>query len=430
VIAAGSGSTALLTDRYELTMLDAALRSGIADHAVTFEVFARRLPAGRAHGVFCGLGPLLDAIESFVWGPEELAWLAEAGVVSPAALSWLRQRRFSGDIHAYREGEVYTAGSPVLTVLGSFGESVLIETLVLSILNHDSAVAAAAERIVAAAGSRPVIEMGSRRTDPEAAVAAARAAWITGFASTSNLEAGRRYGIPTAGTASHAFVLAYRDEREAFAAQVAALGTGTTLLVDTFDTPSGIRNAIEVAGPGLGAIRIDSGDLPDETRRARKLLDQLGATKTRIVVTGDIDEDSLVALAGAPADVYGVGTSVVTGGGAPTAGFVYKLVATAASDDAGAVNRRVAKLSEGKSNVGGRKWAWRMFDSGRAVGEEVAVDPSPPKQPARALQVQVVAGGKVLRQPSLDEVRAHHLAARAELTPGAELPLRFRAGAS
>jgi nicotinate phosphoribosyltransferase len=423
VTPSSTDSTALLTDRYELTMLEAALTSGMAELPVTFEVFARRLPAGRGHGVFCGLGRLLEAIERFVWGREELAWLDACRIVSPATLSWLASRRFSGDVHAYREGELYAAGSPVLTVLGTFGESVLLETLVLSILNHDSAVAAAGERIVAAAGDRPVIEMGSRRTDPDAAVAAARAAWITGFASTSNLEAGRRYGIPTAGTSAHAFTLLYQDERDAFAAQVAALGPGTTLLVDTLDTEMGIRHAVEVARPGLGAIRIDSGDLPEETRRARKLLDQLGATATRIVVTGDIDEHSLAELAGAPADAYGVGTSVVTGGGAPTAGFVYKLVEAAASGGAGDHRHPVAKRSPGKPSIGGRKWAWRLLENGRAVGEAVSSNPTSPPGGSRPLQVQVISGGQTVHRPTLDEVRAHHASARGELPPGAQLAL-------
>jgi nicotinate phosphoribosyltransferase len=425
-----TSSTALHTDHYELTMLDAGLRSGLAERQVTFEVFARRLPGGRRHGVFCGLGRLLDAIERFVWGPDELAWLAERRIVSPSTLAWLEGHRFSGDIHAYREGEPYAAGSPVLTVQGCFGEAVLLETITLSLLNHDSAVAAAAERIVAAAGDRPVIEMGSRRIDDEAAVAAARAAWITGFASTSNLEAGRRYGIPTAGTAAHAFVLAYRDEREAFAAQVAALGPGTTLLVDTFDTEMGIRHAVEVAGPRLGAVRIDSGDLGGEARRARRLLDDLGATSTRIVVTGDLDEDRLRVLADAPANVYGVGTSVVTGGGAPTAGLVYKLVAAAGSSEDGSPQHPVAKRSPGKATVGGRKWAWRLLEAGTAVAEEVASDPAPPAGPARVLQVQVVASGQVVHRPTLDEVRAHHLRARAELPASGELSVRPRSGGS
>jgi nicotinate phosphoribosyltransferase len=421
-----STSTALYTDHYELTMLDASLQSGTVDHRVTFEVFTRRIPQGRTNGVFCGLGRFLDSLERFIFGPDELAWLAERQIVSAAALEWLAAYRFSGDVHAYREGELYTAGSPVLTVEGGFGEAVLLETVTLSVLNHDSAVAAAAEGIVMAAGDRPVIEMGSRRTDTEAAVAAARAAWIAGFVSTSNLEAGCRYGIPTAGTAAHAFILAYRDEVAAFAAQVAALGPTTTLLVDTYDTEEGIRNAVRAAGPRLGAIRIDSGDLADEARRARKLLDDLGATSTRIIITGDLDEAALHALANAPIDGYGVGTSVVTGGGAPTAGFVYKMVAAANTADPRAIQRPVAKLSPGKATVGGRKWAWRLLENGVAVGEEVATNPTEQATPGRPLQVSAVIGGEVVHRPTSEEIRAHYRAARAELPPGTRLTLTMR----
>src|SRR5713101_2899513 len=412
-----TSSTALYTDQYELTMLDAARRSGTADDRVTFEVFARKLPEGRAHGVFCGLGRMVDAIERFSFGPDELEWLASRRIVSDDTLDWLADYRFSGNVYAYREGEVYAAGSPLVTIEGTFGESVLLETIILSILNHDSAVAAAAERLVTAAAGRPIIEMGSRRVDADAAVAAARAAWIVGFASTSNLEAGRRYRLPTAGTAAHAFTLASPDERSAFASQIAAQGTNTTLLVDTYDSEQGIRNAIDVAGPSLGAIRIDSGDLVEEARRARKLLDELGASSTRVVFTGDLDEAALADLADAPVDGYGVGTAVVTGGGAPTAGLIYKLVA--------AGDRLVAKLSPGKATRAGRKWAWRLLDqAGRAVGEDVATVPEPPARPARALQVDIISEGEVVHRPSLDEVRAHHHAAIAELPAGRALPLR------
>jgi nicotinate phosphoribosyltransferase len=362
---------------------------------------------------------MVDAIERFKFGPDELDWLARRRIISDDTLDWLAEYRFSGNVYTYREGEIYAADSPVVTVEGTFGETVLLETIVLSILNHDSAVAAAAERLVAAAAGRPIIEMGSRRVDADAAVAAARAAWIAGFASTSNLEAGRRYGIPTAGTAAHAFTLASPDERAAFASQIAAQGTDTTLLVDTYDSEQGIRNAVDVAGLALGAIRIDSGDLVEEARRARKLLDGWGASSTRVVITGDLDEAELADLADAPVDGYGVGTAVVTGGGAPTAGLIYKLVA--------AGERPVAKLSPGKATRAGRKWAWRLLDqSGGAVGEEVATVPEPPAQPARALQVDVIRDGAVVHRPSLEEVRAHHRAAVAELPADGALPLRFR----
>jgi nicotinate phosphoribosyltransferase len=271
-----------------------------------------------------------------------------------------------------------------------------------------------------------VIEMGSRRTDAEAAVSAARAAWIAGFASTSNLAAGERYGVPTAGTAAHAFTLVFPDERQAFAAQLDALGHDTTLLVDTYDTEQGIRAAVAASSGRLGAVRIDSGRLDEEAARARRLLDELGAVSTRIVVTGDLDEDAIRRLATAPVDGYGVGTSVVTGAGAPTAGFVYKLVA-AGGDGPDAPQHPTAKRSPGKATVAGRKWAWRLLGAdGLAVGEDVALVPAAPDGPARPLQVPVVRGGAVLPQPALAEVREHHRRARAELPAGCRLPVRVR----
>lgn len=408
-------SSALRTDHYELTMLDAALRAGTADAPATFEVFTRSLPEGRRFGVFAGLGRILDLLETFVFGPEEIDWLASAGVVGPDTLDWLASYRFRGDLYAYAEGEPYTGGSPVLTVEGTFGEAVLLETLVLSVLNHDSSVAAAASQIVEAAGGRPVIEMGGRRTDVDAAVAAARAAYLCGFESSSNLEAGRRYGVPTAGTAAHAFVQSFADERSAFAAQVAAAGPGTTLLVDTFDTEQGIRNAVEVAGPNLGAVRIDSGDLAAETVRARALLDSLGATGTRVVVTGDLDDAKIRALRTVPADAYGAGTSVVTGLGSPTAGFVYKLVSMS--------GRPVNKTSPGKATVAGRKWAWRLAES---CEEVVSLRHDTPPETGRPLQSCVVRAGERLPGPTLDESREHHRRAASELPSGKALRLVFR----
>jgi nicotinate phosphoribosyltransferase len=348
-------STALLTDHYELTMLQAALRSGAATRRATFEVFARSLPAGRRFGVVAGTGRLLDALTRFRFGPRELAMLTDRGVVDAATVEWLAGYRFGGDIHGFAEGEPFLPGTPVLVVEGTFAECVLLETLALSVLNHDSAIAAAGTRMVLAAAGRPLIEMGSRRTHEEAAVAAARAAYLVGFTTTSNLAAAERWGVPTSGTSAHAFTLVHATERDAFAAQVDALGVGTTLLVDTFDTPEGIAAAVAAAGPGLGAIRIDSGDLVAGVRAARAQLDRLGAVDTRIIVTGDLDEHGIARLADVPAAGYGVGTSLVTGAGAPTAGFVYKLVEVD--------GRPVAKTSIGKGTRGGRKQVLRRHDA-------------------------------------------------------------------
>jgi nicotinate phosphoribosyltransferase len=382
-------STALLTDRYELTMLASALRDGSASRTCVFETFARRLPTGRRYGVVAGTGRLLDAIESFRFGPDELAVLAESGL-NADTLDWLADWRFTGDIDGYPEGELWFPNSPVLTVTGTFGEAVLLETLSLSVLNHDCAVAAAAARMVTAAGDRPLIEMGSRRTHEEAAVAAARAAYVAGFAATSNLEAGRRHGVPTSGTAAHAFTLLHDSEADAFRAQVDALGLGTTLLVDTYDIARGIRTAIEIAGPARGADRLAAGDQAGLARESRELLDSLGATGTRIILSGDLDEFAIAGLSGAPVDVYGVGTALVTGSGAPTAGMVYKLVEVD--------GRPVAKRSENKATHGGRKTVVRRHrDTGTAT-EEVLVSRGRPELGPhdRLLQAPLMRGGKRL----------------------------------
>jgi len=357
-------STALLTDHYELTMLRAALRSGAAHRPVVFEVFTRALPPGRRFGVFAGTGRLLAALADFRFGAEEISSLLATGVVDDDTAAWLADYRFRGQISAFAEGEPFFADTPVLVVEGTFAESVLLETLVLSILNHDSAIAAAAARMVAAAGERPCIEMGTRRTHEIAAVAAARAAYVAGFQSSSNLAADRAFGVPSTGTSAHAFTLAHPSEAEAFAAQVAALGAGTTLLVDTYDVTAGIAAAVAAAGPKLGAIRIDSGDLAALACAGRAQLDSLGATGTRIIATGDLDEHAIARLADAPVDGYGVGTSLVTGSGAPTAGFVYKL--------AEVDGEPVAKRSVGKVTRGGRKRVLRRHDpSGQAVADVV-----------------------------------------------------------
>ncbi|KRE30677.1 nicotinate phosphoribosyltransferase [Mycobacterium sp. Soil538] len=362
-------SVALLTDKYELTMLAAALRDGTAHRQTTFEVFARRLPDGRRYGVTGGTGRLLEALPDFRFDSDELAALSD--FLDDDTLAYLADYRFTGDIDGYPEGELYFPGSPVLSVHGTFGQCVLLETLALSIFNHDTAIASAAARMVSAAEGRPLIEMGSRRTHEYAAVAASRAAYLAGFTGSSNLEAERRYGVPALGTSAHAFTLLHTTagqtatdgEKAAFRAQVDALGVGTTLLVDTYDITAGVANAIDVAGPGLGAVRIDSGDLGVLARQVRDQLDGLGATGTKIVVSGDLDEFAIAALRAEPVDLYGVGTSVVTGSGAPTASMVYKLVEVDGLP--------VEKRSSHKESHGGRKQAVRLAKESGTIVEEI-----------------------------------------------------------
>jgi nicotinate phosphoribosyltransferase len=408
-------STALYTDRYELTMLQAALHAGTADRRCVFEVFTRHLPTGRRYGVVAGTGRLFDALADFRFDDAVLAALSRDRVVDDDTLRWLSDHRFRGDIDGYREGEVFFPGSPVLVVRGTFAEAVLLETLVLSALNHDSAIASAAARMVVAADGLPCIEMGSRRTHEEAAVAADRAAYLVGFASTSNLAAGARYGIPTAGTSAHAFTLLHDDERQAFAAQLNALGKATTVLVDTYDVEGAVRTAVELAGPELGAVRIDSGDLEQVARDVRRLLDELGATRTRIVVTSDLDEQAIARLRHEPVDAFGIGTAVVTGSGAPTAGFVYKLVARSRTADGPL--EPVAKASSGKVGYGGAKSAVRRLDaSGTAIAEVAYVSGTkPPRDDERVLTVPLVRAGDVVESTTLDALRSHHRLALAEL---------------
>ncbi|POX47881.1 nicotinate phosphoribosyltransferase [Streptomyces sp. Ru71] len=410
-------STALFTDHYELTMLQAALKAGTAGRRSVFEVFTRRLPNGRRYGVVAGTGRVLDAVENFRFDSGVLGFLRERAIVDDETLDWLADYRFSGDIWGYPEGEVYFPGSPIMRVEGSFAECVLLETVILSILNHDSAIAAAASRMSSAAGDRPLIEMGARRTHELSAVAAARAAYVGGFASTSDLAAGFRYNIPTVGTSAHAFTLLHDQERDAFQAQVDSMGRGTTLLVDTYDVAEAVRTAVEIAGPELGAVRIDSGDLLLVAHRVRQQLDELGARNTKIIVTSDLDEYAIASLAAAPVDAYGVGTQLVTGSGHPTSSMVYKLVARAETADPRSPLKPVAKKSSsGKTSIGGRKWAARRVDEyGVAEAEVVGTGPVPVELADRQLLVELVKGGEVVGRESLDVARERHAAVRAGL---------------
>ena len=412
-------TTALLTDHYELTMLQAALEHGTADRRAVFELFPRSLPTGRRYGVVAGVGRALDAIEQFRFDDEALTTLRDGHVVDEQTLDWLADYRFDGDVWGYAEGEVYFPYSPIMIVGSTFAGAVVLETVLLSILNHDSAIASAASRMVMAANGRPCVEMGSRRTHEQAAVASARAAYVAGFASTSNLAARHRYGIPSVGTSAHSFTLLHDTERDAFTAQVKALGSGTTLLVDTYDIREAVQTGIEVAGTELGAVRLDSGDLGVLAHEVRKQLDSLGATGTKIIVTSDLDEYAIAGLAAAPVDSYGVGTSLVTGSGHPTCGFVYKLVAREGKDGEMV---DVAKKSKDKISVGGRKYALRRRSKDGVAEAEIVGIGSPPLDDGddRPLLVPLVREGEVVGRDSLETARERHAAALAEL------PLRAR----
>lgn len=399
-------------------MLDAALKDGTAETPCLFELFARTLPAGRRYGVVAGVGRFLEGLSAFRFGDAELTWLADNHVVCDETLAFLSDYRFTGRAFGYREGDLYYPHSPLLTLETDFAHGVLLETYALSVYNYDSAVASAASRMVSVAGGRPIAEMGSRRASERAAVAGTRAAYIAGFSATSNLEAGRQYGLPTMGTAAHAFTLLHETEQDAFRSQIAAMGVDTTLLVDTYDIEQGVRNAVAVAGPDLGAIRIDSGDLVPTVTAVRRLLDELGATSTTITVTNDLDEYSIAALAASPVDAFGVGTSVLTGGGAPTCGMVYKLTSRRADNGQWVP---VQKSSAGKTHFGGRKTAVRRKgDRGIARAEVVGVDhPIVAEETDRNLLVDLYADGKpdpaYVGAVGIQNARKLHQAAMTEL---------------
>lgn len=416
--------TALLTDKYELTMIQAALKNGTAQRKCVFELFTRRLPSWRRYGVVAGTGRFLEELHDFTFSPSDIDFLSKEGVLNDETLDYLRDYSFTGDIYGYAEGEVYFPNSPLLIVESDFANGVILETLALSILNHDSAVASAASRMTAAADGRPCLDMGARRAHEMGAVAAARASVIAGFKGTSNYEAARLYDIPAIGTAAHSFTLLHDSEEEAFAAQIESLGVNTTLLVDTYDVTAGVDLAVKVAGTKLGGVRLDSGDLGVQAVELRKQLDALGATDTKITVTSDLDEYAIASLASAPVDSYGVGTKLVTGSGAPTSSMVYKLVQRENSEG---VMESVAKASASKTSVGGRKSAARELGSnGRAVAEVIVVGPEQEsatyvqeRPELRPLHVDMVTGGVIddswTGASGLDRAIERHEASRAEL---------------
>ncbi|MBR6460151.1 MAG: nicotinate phosphoribosyltransferase [Actinomycetaceae bacterium] len=422
-------STALLTDMYELTMLDSTLASGMASRRSVFEVFGRRLPGGRRYGVVAGTGRVIEAIQNFRFDEAELEYLGKEKIVSEKTLEYLADFRFSGDLYAYPEGEIYFPDSPILQVAGPFAETVVLETVILSILNHDSAIATAASRMTIAAHGRPCFDFGARRTHETAAIHAARAAAIGGFKGTSDLEAGRRYGLKVLGTAGHSFTLLHDTEKEAFASQIETMGLGTTVLIDTYDVTQGVENAVNTAraaGGEIGAVRLDSGDLVAQAFMVRRQLDDMGANDTKIIVTSDLDEYALAALSAAPVDIYGIGTRLVTGSGYPTAELVYKLVACEGADGE---MRSVEKFSEAKRTFGGFKVAGRVTDGlmGHATEELVVACPDwetgqayLAQIGARPLQVQYMRDGELLDEDAIgedaiSEAAENHKDARDEL---------------
>jgi nicotinate phosphoribosyltransferase len=402
--------SALLTDLYQLTMLQVYLDEGMQAPAV-FELFVRRLPPERNFLVAAGLEQALDFLETLRFTEEEQAWVAAQGSFSPRLLAALRDWRFTGDVDAMPEGTPFFADEPVLRVSAPLPQAQLVESRLLNLVHFQTLIASKAARVVQAARGRSLVDFGMRRAHgAEAAVLAARAAVLAGFAGTATAEAGRRFGLPVFGTMAHSFVQAHASEAAAFEAFVRARPAGQTLLVDTYDTEAAVAKVAALAqrlapeGLRIGGVRLDSGDLAAHAHAARRLLDGAGLEGITIFASGNLDEHRIAALldAGAPIDGFGVGTSLDVSIDAPALDAVYKLQAYD--------GRARRKRSEGKATWPGAKQVCRRFDAaGRMAGDVVQrADEPPAGQPL--LQPVMRGGRRLAPSPSLAELRADHAA--------------------
>ena len=395
----GAAASALTTDQYELTMAASYLSQSMNGPAA-FDLFVRRLPASRRFFVAAGMADALEYLENLRFTESDLAYLRGLGTFGEDFLDYLADFRFTGDVWSIPEGEIFFPGEPLMRVEAPLIEAQIIETALLATVGHQTSVASKAARVALAAGDREFVDFAARRTHgPEAALRGARAAFIAGAGATSNVYAGKQYGIPLSGTMAHSYVMAFNDERDAFRTFAHDFPEATVLLIDTYDTVEGARRAVEVAhevadkGITLRAVRIDSGDLGALAVQVREVLDAGGCEDVRIIVSGDLDEYRIAELltAGAPIDSFGVGTQMGVSADAPALSAVYKLVEYE--------GRPVMKLSTGKESLPGRKQLWREYATG-ADGAEVLVgdvvgledEPGITGQP---LLEHVIAGGRL-----------------------------------
>lgn len=407
----------LLTDLYQLTMLQAYWASGMNETAA-FELFVRSLPPGRNFLLAAGLETVVDYLLGLRFADDDLAWLASTGRFDAAFLDSLRDFRFSGDLDAMPEGTVAFADEPLLRVTAPLREAQFIETRVLNLVHFQTLVASKAARCVLAAGGRPLVDFGLRRAHGgEAGLLSARASYLAGFAGTATVEAGRRFGIPIFGTMAHSFVQAHDDEATAFADFARAQPGNVTLLIDTYDTARAARKVVALAARGVPVqgVRIDSGDLAAHAREVRRILDEGGLASARIFASGNLDEERVAQLvaSGAPIDAFGVGTRMNVSADAPFLDCAYKLVEYA--------GRPRRKRSEGKATWPGRKQVFRRFDAGGAMAGDLLALESDAADGAPLLAPVLRGGARVGPAPTLEAVRDR---ARAQM---AALPPRLRA---
>ncbi len=400
-----SDGLALLTDLYQLTMAQAYWQHGVTGQA-TFSLFVRRLPPERGYLVAAGLEDVLRYLEGLRFEADDLAYLEGTGIFDPAFLEYLSGLRFTGEVWAVPEGRIVFAQEPLLEVTAPIVEAQLAETYVINQVQLQTLIASKAARCVWAARGRGLVDFSLRRTHgSDAGLKVARCSYLAGFDATSNVLAGKRYGIPIAGTMAHSFVMAFPSELEAFRAFARSFPDRCVLLIDTYDTLEGARLAARVGremesrGQRLRGVRLDSGDLLDLSRRVRALLDEAGLDYVRIVASGGLDEYQIeeLVLAGAPIDSFGVGTRMGVSADAPWLDMAYKLVAYE--------GRPALKLSQGKASLPGEKQVYRLYANGLMREDVLALrgEPVPEGEP---LLERVMAEGRALRpHPGLEELR-------------------------
>ncbi len=425
-------STFLLTDLYQLAMMQAYLEAGETGTAV-FEFFARKLPERRGFLMAAGLEQALDFLEELHVPEDELEWLRQSGRFSDQMIEYLAGFRFTGDVHAMPEGTIFFADEPILRVTAPLAEAQYVETRLINILHFQSLIAAKAARMALAAPGKLLVDFGLRRAHgAEAGLMAARASYVGGFSGTATVLAGREYGVPIYGTMAHSFVQAFDDEVSAFESFARARPEGLVLLIDTYDTEAAARKVVALAprlaetGVKLQGVRLDSGDLGALAVSVRRILDEGGLADVSIFASGGLDEDRMLALlrAGAPIDGFGVGTSLTTSSDLPALDCAYKL------QEYKGVPRR--KRSEGKATWPGRKQVWRSYDAGGSMAGDV-ISTEDDSQEGEPLIRPVMRDGRRLGpRPALAGIRdhaAHQIGRLPEalqrLEPGAAYPVRI-----
>jgi nicotinate phosphoribosyltransferase len=423
-------ANALITDLYQLNMLQAYLEVGETDTAV-FEFFVRKLPARRGFLVAAGLEQVLDFLENLRFTPDEIDWLGKSGRFGKGLIDYLAAFRFTGDVHAMPEGTIFFPDEPILRVTAPLPQAQLVESRLMNYLHYQSMVAAKAARMVLAAPGKLLVDFGLRRAHSgEAGLLAARASYIAGFAGTATVLADKQFGIPIFGTMAHSFIEVHDDERVAFENFARARRENLTLLIDTYDTEAAARKVValapklEAAGITVRAVRIDSGDLAELSRKVRRILNEGGLADVNIFVSGGLDEDKLAALvrSGAPISGYGIGTSLVTSEDAPTLDCAYKL-----QEYAGLPRR---KRSTGKATWPGRKQVWRRYGAdGRMIGDVLSLEDDH-QQGEPLIRPVMQAGRRHTPLPTLADMRgrfAHDLERLPEglrgLTPSTSYPV-------